>query len=310
MVRHLLAVLAAFPALVLLWHSTAFASLHLLRETRPPEGFPDGPPSEWAPVDVERYAGYTTSYPWESEAVGSLCFAAVVVGFLLASGGLSPLLGLLVGLPVLGAGLAGLLSADAAAAVTEALPTTGAGKIGLGDTAHGVHAVLRDGTYVLLGAALLAAAATALRPARRLPPPFWPGVGAGVAAGAAAWSLLFLSPWQPAGRAVVLILAGAVLGYVAASRFPPRTAALAAGLPPAVLGLREILDGAAYWPAHADGSTFAHRDALLGAGDVPLLLGGALVVAALAPWRRLPLPAAPDGPAAGPAPLPGAAPRL
>lgn len=301
MKRHLTAAAAGLFALVSLWHLAALGALFLIREARPPKGPSLG---EIGTDDPQALIDLVTDHPWNWAAIGALAGAAVVAGLVLASGRLSPVLGLVAGPPIAGAGVAGVLSPDTAKAVAEGPPAFGASAAFDGDTSDGALLFLLDGTFLLLGAALTVAALTALRAPRRRPLPFWAGVPLGLVLAVAAWAVFTLIPaHSPGVRAALVAGAGAVLGYTAGSRFPPRTATLVAGLPPLVLGVWGLLDFTALlWVANrlfpleydlgaGDEAVFdllARRDAVTTGGDVFLLLGGALVVAALAPWRRVP----------------------
>ncbi|MDX6744015.1 hypothetical protein [Actinocorallia sp. A-T 12471] len=295
LVRHLVAVALALPALVLAWYAPARGQLNLYRKMTP-QALPSGADIEH--FDVGSVAGQISTHPWEWDALFMFLVAAVVVGLVLAAGRLSPVLGLLVGLPIAGAGLTAQLFPDTSRAIAEYPPANGAGEMGLGDSDLGARLLLDGGVYLLLGAALTAGALTALRarPVRTLR--WWAGIPVGLVGLVVAWGLfLGAVPLGDVAGALLLTAAGVVLGYLASSRRLPRTAALVAGLPILMLGVREILHMTGeLWLADllfpldltSSSTTLLLRDALLGGGGGFTLMGGALVVAALAPWRRAP----------------------
>ncbi len=296
MARHLFAVLLAVPALALTWVFTAFGGLYLARELR--SAVPGGSPSERGGDQVRELSELLVDQPWEWKAFGMFAAAAVLLGLVMGAGRFSPLLVLVTGVPIAAAGIAGALSPATAKDIAQALPALGAGEGGLGDTTAGTQSFLLNGGYLLIGVALVCAALPALRAPRRKPLHWVFGLLIGLVALVVAWGLFLEGAWQRDGvRVALLAAAGAVLGYTAGSRFLPRTAAFAAGLPVLTLGVQYLLiQDHTLWladrlfPYGPDMTehTMRLRGALLSGTDLYLVLGGALLIAALVPWRRLP----------------------
>ncbi|WP_460304155.1 hypothetical protein [Actinocorallia aurea] len=307
MIRHPLAAAAlALPALALSWYAPALGRLGLARDHR----------ISWVPLDARGGAVVfdadvpLADPPWQWYALLMFGAAAAVAGLLLDSGRRSPVPGLVAGLPLGAVGLAALAIPGAAHGLAGLFPAIGGSADGgLGnDSAVHAEVLLAMGVYLMLGAALCAAALARPLAARFTVPRLrgltavLAGLGVLFAAGA-----LYLVSFLPRGLLIlsfasVPLIAGSgvLLGLLAASDRLPRAAALTAGLPVLALGVLDVAGPPVLEPFASglllDTARTATESALYEAvatsGGVLTVFGGALVVAALLPRRELAVTAA------------------
>ncbi|WP_106401782.1 hypothetical protein [Actinocorallia populi] len=286
MSNRLAGVLAALPALLLLWYLPALGGLYWWRaQTRyGASGSLDGGPSEAAAL--------LNPPDWTAHAAITLVLAAVVLGIALAGTARRPAFGVLVGLPLTAAGVYGMLSAQNARDLTGALKVlslAGGPDVSAGQLRAGTATYLGQGLCLLVGGTLLAAALWAQHPPRERRRAL-PAAGAGLLAMLAAWGCLFEAGARGTGPWLVLTCVAAfLLGWTAGSGHLPAVAPLVCGLPALVLGLGDVLGrdflleiADTVLPLSPDSGehVLLLRGSVL-ASTVPLLiLGGALVVAA------------------------------
>lgn len=285
MSNRLTGVLAAVPALLLLWYLPALGGLYWWREqTRYGSGSLDGDPSELAAL--------LNPPDWTVHAAVTLVLAAVVLGICLAAAARRPAFGVLVGLPLTAAGVYGMLSAEKARELTGALKVlslAGAPEVSGEQLRAGTATYLGQGLCLLVGGTLLAAALWAQHPPRERRRPL-PAAGAGLLAMLAAWACLFEAGTRDTGPWLVLTCAAAfLLGWTAGSGHLPPVAALVCGLPALALGLGELLgqgfllelvDLALPLSLDSGAHVLLLRGSVLASAVPLLIMGGALVVAA------------------------------
>lgn len=237
----------------------------------------------------------TGSGAWKLWSVLAFAAASVVFGAVAARARTSRPTAVLAGLPLAVLGGIGACSPEWAESVSGLLPSV-AGSSAEGVTSQWMSVPLGSGgVYFLLGAALLTAA---LRPTRGRPAGRVRSALIGLAVTAFAWYwIIDLYGSEPWPRLLGLVGAGAVAGALAGASLPSRSGPFAPGLPLLGLGLWGILDMRGYEEFTYSAADFFSggyelQEALGSIVETNLLVGGALVTAALVPWYRA---SRPDG---------------
>ncbi|MEO3784238.1 hypothetical protein ABGB12_12965 [Actinocorallia sp. B10E7] len=276
-------VLAALPALLLLWYLPSLGELYWWREqTR-----------YGADGDRREIPGFPGPPDWTPHTLVALAACALVLGVCLVVSVRRPVFGFVAGVPLTVAGVYGMLSVDHPRALVEKLgflslpgPDVTAEQLRSGTMSH-----LGQGSCLLAGGALLAAALCGLLPSRRPPLSAPLGALAGLAVMAFAWGCVIEGGTRyTEARPALTALAALLLGCAAGARRLPAVAALACGLPVFALGLTHVLEKGVLTgivnvvlPRSLDSGE--HMLLLRGsvfASAIPMLvMGAALVVAAL-----------------------------
>jgi hypothetical protein len=231
---------------------------------------------------------------WRFGSLLAFAVAGAVLGLAAASTGASRLPAVLAGLPLAVIGVVGAWSEEGAVSVGRLLPAI-PGLDVEGTTTQSMstaHSLI--GGHLLPGVILLAAA---LRPVRRRSAGRVRSVLIGLAVIALAWSWVMEVVWRDSWhKPLGLAAAGAVAGALASAALLSRWGPAVGGLPLLGFGIWGFADLSGYddftytakdfllvYPFFHDGYEF--REGLVAIIDLNVLVGAALVAAALVPWR-------------------------
>ncbi|MEO3784237.1 hypothetical protein ABGB12_12960 [Actinocorallia sp. B10E7] len=311
----LLGAASGLPALFALWYLPSLGQLYWWRE-----GNSYGASGDWASGDPAEILRALNPPNWSVRAVVASVLCALALGAALAASRRLPALGVAAGLPLAAVGAYALVRREDIGALARFLPLPGGPEVSSRQLREGTEIYLGQGMCLLVGGTLLAAVLWGSRTSRRSPWRPLPSAVVGLVVLVAAFGCSFDSRvWvmpdvlDTVMRVGLTAVAAILFGWLAAFRRLSPAAPLVCGVTALILGVDHLFSGEAFSghlllklkqkmlsPTLFEDHYYEAIELgghILAGGTLLVMLGGALVVAAVA---RLTVrePSAGDGPPA------------